>query len=217
MHLMPWLWLYVVYPEMFAYLEGRLVVKTPTYVILDVNGVGYEVHIPLSSYKRLSEVNGRVRILTYLYVREDIQQLYGFMTEKEREFFRLLLTVSGVGPRMALAILSGSSHTEIKRAISSGDAGFLKTIPGIGKKLADRIVVELKEKISIEDEWISRTERHRKSEEERLLQDCIQALISLGYRQSVARNALRKALSRNISPVTAEVLIKESLKYVSDK
>lgn len=202
---------------MFAYLEGRLAVKAPTHIILDVNGVGYEVHIPLSSYDHLGEVNGSVRILTYFYVREDIQQLYGFITEKERDFFKLLLTVSGIGPRMAIAILSGSSHSEIKRAIRKGDSEFLKTIPGIGKKLANRIIVELKEKVSDEEEWLSKTQRHHKKEEELLWHDCIQALISLGYRQSIARGALQKALSHNPSHLTAEELIKESLKYVSEK
>jgi len=201
---------------MFDYLEGRLATKAPTHIVLDVNGVGYEVHIPLSSYDRLGKVNDSVRILTYLHVRENLQQLYGFMTEKERGFFRLLLTVSGVGTRMALAILSGSSHSEIKRAIRKGDAGFLKTIPGIGKKLAERIVVELKEKVSDEEEWLSKSCRHHKKEE-LLWHDCIQALISLGYRQSVARGALHKALSQNAALLTAEELIKESLKYVSQK
>jgi len=201
---------------MFDYLEGRLATKAPTHIVLDVNGVGYEVHIPLSSYDRLGKVNDSVRILTYLHVRENLQQLYGFMTEKERGFFRLLLTVSGVGTRMALAILSGSSHSEIKRAIRKGDAEFLKTIPGIGKKLAERIVVELKEKVSDEEEWLSKSGRHHKKEE-LLWHDCIQALISLGYRQSVARGALHKALSRNAASLTAEELIKESLKYVSQK
>jgi len=202
---------------MFAYLEGRLVTKAPTHIILDVNGVGYEVYIPLSSYNRLGKINDSVRILTHLYVREDLQKLYGFMSEKERDFFRLLLTVSGVGPRMALAILSGSSHIEIKRAIRKGDTGFLKTIPGVGKKLAARIVVELTEKISDEEEWLSKSGRRRKKGEELLWHDCIQALISLGYRQSVARAALNKALSQNSSSLTAEDLIKESLKYVSQK
>lgn len=202
---------------MFDYLEGRLATKAPTHIVLDVNGVGYEIHIPLSSYDRLGKVNDSVRILTYFHVRENLQQLYGFMSEKERGFFRLLLTVSGVGTRMALAILSGSSHSEIKRAIRKGDAEFLKTLPGIGKKLAARIVVELKEKISDEEEWLSKSGRHHKKEEELLWHDCIQALISLGYRQSVARSALHKALSRNAVLLTAEELIKESLKYVSQK
>lgn len=202
---------------MFAYLEGRLVTKAPTHIVLDVNGVGYEIHIPLSSYDRLGNLESKVRVLIYFYVREDVQRLYGFMTEKERDFFQLLLTVSGVGPRMALAILSGSSHSSIKQAIFKGDAEFLKTIPGIGKKLAARIVVELKEKVSGEEEWLSKSKRHYKKEEESLWHDCIQALISLGYRQSVARTALEKALSQDSSLNTLEKLIKESLKYVSQK
>lgn len=202
---------------MFAYLEGRLVIKAPTHIVLDVNGVGYEVNIPLSSYHLLGDLESRVRILTYLYIREDSQQLYGFMSEKERNLFLLLMTVSGIGPKMALAILSGSSHNEIQKAISKEDAEFLKTIPGIGKKLAERIIVELKEKVGEEEEWLSKSERHRKKKEDILFHDCIQALISLGYRQSIARNALLKALSHNSSYSTAEELIKEALKYVSEK
>ena len=201
---------------MFAYIEGRLVTKAPTHIVIDVHGVGYEVHIPLSSYNQLGGVNDSVRVLTYLHVREDTQQLYGFMTEKERDFFRLLLTVSGIGPRMALAILSGSSLGGIKKAIRQGDSHFLKTIPGIGKKLAERLIVELKEKVGIEEEWAGKR-GYPKTEEDLLWNDAIQALISLGFRQSVAQEAIRKALSLNARPLTAEELVKESLKYVSQK
>lgn len=202
---------------MFAYLEGRLVQKAPTHIILDVNGVGYEVLIPISSYNHLGEVNGKIRILTYHHVREDLQQLYGFMTEKEKELFKMLITVSGIGPKMALALLSGSSTTDIKRAIYKGDAGFLRSIPGIGKKLAERLIVELKGKISEEEEWLSKSEKYRKKEDELIWHDCIQALISLGYRHSAAREALENAISRSPSSKNAEELIKEALKYVSEK
>ena len=201
---------------MFAYLEGLLVTKAPTYIVIDVHGVGYELYIPLSSYNQLGAVNDSVRVLTYLHVREDTQQLYGFMTDKERDFFRLLLTVSGIGPKMALGILSGSSLGGIKKAIRQGDSHFLKTIPGIGKKLAERLIVELKEKVGIEEEWAGKR-GYPKTEEDLLWNDAIQALISLGFRQSVAQEAIRKALSLNARPLTAEELVKESLKYVSQK
>jgi Holliday junction DNA helicase RuvA len=118
---------------------------------------------------------------------------------------------------MALALLSGSSVSDIKRAIYKADAGFLRSIPGIGKKLAERLIVELKGKVSEEEEWLSKSEKHRKKEDELIWHDCIQALISLGYRHSAAREALENAMSRSSSSKNAEELIKEALKYVSEK
>lgn len=202
---------------MYAYLEGCLVTKAPAQVIIDVRGVGYEVHIPLSSYNKLGEVKSSVRILTYLHVREDIHQLYGFITEEERDFFRLLLNVSGIGPKMALTILSGSSIREIKKAIQQGNAHFLKTIPGLGKKLAERIIVELKDKAGLWPVGQAKGEGSAKVEETSLWNDALQALISLGFKQIAAQEAIRQALNNSSASLTAEKLIKESLKYVSSK
>jgi Holliday junction DNA helicase RuvA len=125
---------------MIAYLQGRLVQKTPTHLILDVNGVGYLVHIPLSSYDKAGSPGDVVRVLTYLHVREECMELFGFMTEEERELFKSLIVVSGVGPRLARSILSGLNVADFQRAVSREDVRLLTSIPGVGKSTSKRPV-----------------------------------------------------------------------------
>src|SRR5512140_3308878 len=133
---------------MISFLKGKLVEALPTQVVLDVNGVGYEALIPLSSYDKLPQPGQEVKLLTHLAVREDAHTLYGFMTAAERELFRLLInTVSGIGPKIALNILSGIAVTAFRGAVANGDVKALSQISGVGKKTAERIVVELKDKI----------------------------------------------------------------------
>ena len=134
---------------MISALRGTLISKSPTEVIIDVHGVGYGISIPLSTYERLGETNAQTTLLTYLHVREDIMQLYGFFTEEERSLFRLLISVSGIGPKMAQGILSGIPAGDLKNHITSGNIGALTTIPGVGRKLGERLVVELRDKIGI--------------------------------------------------------------------
>src|SRR5262249_30539734 len=129
---------------MITFLDGKLVSALPTQAIVDVTGVGYEVYIPLSSYDKLPAIGQPVRILTHLAVREDAHVLYGFMTPAERDLFRLLVNnVSGIGPKLALAVLSGMSVTSFKAAVVSADVTGISKISGIGKKTAERIVLEL--------------------------------------------------------------------------
>src|ERR1051326_831096 len=133
---------------MITFLRGKLVEALPTQVTVDVNGVGYEVLIPPSSYDRLPPPGNEVQLLTHLAVREDAHTLYGFMTAAERELFRLLVnTVSGIGPKIALNILSGMNATALRGAVAKGDVKALSQISGVGKKTAERIVVELKDRI----------------------------------------------------------------------
>src|SRR5437762_9853250 len=135
---------------MITFLDGRLVHVLPTQATVDVNGVGYEVLIPLSSYDKLPGANQPVEILTHLHVREDAQVLYGFMTAAERDLFRLLVNhVSGIGPKLALAVLSGMSVDRFKAAVVNADIASLSKISGLGKKTAERIVLELKDKLEI--------------------------------------------------------------------
>lgn len=124
---------------MIAYLSGKLAQKGPTHLVVDVGGVGYFVHIPLSSYDRVGEVGEQVHILTYLHVKEDGMELFGFATEEERELFRTLVSVSGVGPKLAQAVLSAMSPEEFRRAVAKNDLGRLTSVPGIGRKTAQRL------------------------------------------------------------------------------
>ena len=132
---------------MITYLHGTLTKKSPTDIVVDLHGIGYSVHISLSTYELLPELQTDLHIFTHHHIREDAQVLYGFMQESEREMFRLLIGVSGIGPKMAQTILSGIRPAELVRTISAGAIASLQAIPGIGKKTAERMIVELKDKI----------------------------------------------------------------------
>src|SRR5881394_1018188 len=139
---------------MITFLDGKLVSALPTQAIVDVGGVGYEIFIPLSSYDKLPAAGQDIRILTHLHVREDAQILYGFMTAAERDLFRLLVNnVSGIGPKLALAVLSGMSVERFKAAVVNADIASLSKISGLGKKTAERIVLELKDKLGVAAAW----------------------------------------------------------------
>lgn len=200
---------------MIGYLNGKLVEKAPTHILLEVNGIGYEVNIPLSTYDKLGQIGSSIKVHTYFHVREDVQRLYGFVTEEERELFRLLISVSGVGPKVALAMLSGSSVEVLKSALANADIAMLTQIPGIGKKTAERVALELKEKIGAVPSLVAGQDRSGKSKEELLLNDALSALVSLGYRPTAAREAVQKALSSILKDdLSVEELIREVLKLV---
>jgi len=194
---------------MFAYISGKLFQKEPTSVIIDVNGIGYQINIPLSTYSALPATGQNAKLLTYYHVREDIQALYGFATPEEKELFLLLISVSGIGPKMAMTILSGTSPEQFRRRILDGDVESLTLIPGIGLKTARRIIVELGEKIGQTSEVVSgelATVTLGATGEEAL-----RALISLGYRRAEALNALRKAVKELGDSVPVEKYIKAAL------
>jgi holliday junction DNA helicase RuvA len=172
---------------MITFLQGQLVEKQPTRAVLDVGGVGYEVTIPLSSYDRLPAPGAACRILTYDHVREDIHQLFGFMSEAERRMFVLLMATSGIGPKLAMCALSGLSVRELKAAIVEGDTKRLSSVSGIGKKLAERMVVELRDRISQGEALEAIAGGEELSESDTKIRDAILALISLGYKQAEAR------------------------------
>ena len=194
---------------MFAYISGKLFQKEPTSVIIDVNGIGYQINIPLSTYSALPATGQNVKLLTYYHVREDIQASYGFATPEEKELFLLLISVSGIGPKMAMTILSGASPEQFRRRILDGDVESLTLIPGIGLKTARRIIVELGEKIGQTSEVVSgelATVTLGATGEEAL-----RALISLGYRRAEALNALRKAVKELGDSAPVEKYIKAAL------
>ncbi|HQQ85370.1 MAG TPA: Holliday junction branch migration protein RuvA [Candidatus Marinimicrobia bacterium] len=194
---------------MFAYISGKLFQKEPTSVIIDVNGIGYQINIPLSTYSALPATGQNAKLLTYYHVREDIQALYGFATPEEKELFLLLISVSGIGPKIAMTILSGTSPEQFRRRILDGDVESLTLIPGIGLKTARRIIVELGEKMGQTSEVVSgelATVTLGATGEEAL-----RALISLGYRRAEALNALRKAVKELGDSAPVEKYIKAAL------
>lgn len=198
---------------MISFLHGKLVEALPTQVTLEVNGVGYEVLIPLSSYDKLPPPGQHVKLLTHLAVREDAHTLYGFMTASERELFRLLInTVTGIGPKLALNVLSGISVTAFRGAVANGDVKSLSQISGVGKKTAERIVVELKDKIGAAGAWEAASAQRGLSPEEQKVNDAVLALIALGFKQLEAHDAVRKALETLGPETTLEDLVRACLK-----
>ncbi len=194
--------------------RGKLAVKQPTHVVIDVQGVGYGLHIPLSTYASLGEIESTQEHCTYLYVRDNAMQLYGFASAEEKELFQLLLSVSGVGPRMALGVLSGLSVSEFREAVNSGDVSMLMTIPGIGKKKGERLLLELKDKIGVELGETVTGEVAVTTVEGRLIRDAMSALLSLGCKPPEARRAIQGA--RKVFPEGGDLeeLIKEALKHL---
>jgi holliday junction DNA helicase RuvA len=179
---------------MITFLHGKLIEAIPTHVIVDVNGVGYEALIPLSSYDRLPAPGQSVTLLTQLVVREDAHTLYGFMTPEERNLFRLLVhTVSGIGPKIALNILSGISVAAFRGAVANGDVKALSQISGVGKKTAERMIVELRDKIGMAGAWEASSAQRGLSAEEQRLNDAVLALMALGFKQVEAHDAVRQA------------------------
>ncbi len=197
---------------MIASLTGHLRSKTPTDVVLDVQGVGYAVHIPLSTYAALGEIGSTVTLLTYLQVREDAMVLFGFATEDERAMFRLLLAVNGIGPKLAQNILSGLPAGELRSLIRAGNVAALTGIPGIGRKTADRIVLDLRDKVAPggddaeEIDVEGATPGHVRSE-------ALQALLALGFPRTAAEKGIRAALQgANGASLSVEELLKRALK-----
>ena len=198
---------------MITFLQGKLVEALPTQVTVDVNGVGYEILIPLSSFDKLPSPGGEVKLLTHLAVREDAHVLYGFMTAIERELFRLLInTVSGIGPKIALNILSGMNPTAFRGAVANGDVKALSQISGVGKKTAERIVVELKDRIGAAGAWEASSAQRALSPEDQKINDAVLALVALGFRQSDAHETVRASLNALGPKATVEDLVRTSLK-----
>lgn len=198
---------------MITFLHGKLVEALPTLVVVEVGGVGYEVLIPLSSFDKLPSVGQAVHLLTHLSIREDAHVLYGFCTAGERELFRLLInTVSGIGPKIALNILSGMNATAFRGAVSAGDVKALSQISGVGKKTAERIVVELKDKVGASAAWEASSAGRASSAGDQRLSDTVAALIALGLKAAEAQEAARGAQAMLGEKATVEELVRACLK-----
>jgi holliday junction DNA helicase RuvA len=195
---------------LIARLEGVLAEKGPEAVVLDVGGVGYEVRIPLSTYLELPTEGKTIRLRIHTHVREDALQLYGFLSEAERAAFLLLIGISKIGPRIALAILSGLPTRELVRALRDADIGALRRIPGVGAKTAERIVMELRDKVAKLESASGPTPGASGIEEE-----TVSALVNLGYVRGQAERAVRSALDGMRERPTLEALVREALRVVA--
>src|SRR5438132_3154448 len=200
---------------MITFLDGKLASALPTQAIVNVGGVGYEVLIPLSSYDKLPAAGQPVQILTHLHVREDAQILYGFMTAGERDLFRLLVNhVSGIGPKLALAVLSGMSVNNFKSAVVNSDVVSLSKISGVGKKTAERMVLELKDRVGVAAAWEAASATHAPTPEQERANEAVLALIALGYKQIDAHKTVRELQQRGEAK-SAEDLLKLALKKMA--
>jgi Holliday junction DNA helicase RuvA len=198
---------------MISFLHGKLVDALPTQVTVDVNGVGYDVLIPLSSFDKLPQPGGDVKLLTHLAVREDAHVLYGFMTVAERELFRMLINnVSGIGPKTALNILSGMNAVTFRGAVASGDVKSLSQISGVGKKTAERIVVELRDKVGAAGAWEASSAARSLSSSDQKVNDAVLALMALGFKQPDAHESVRAAQAVLGEQASVEALVRAALK-----
>lgn len=192
---------------MIVYLHGQLAESTPTHVVVDCGGVGYAVTIPVSSYDKLPAVGHPVKLLTYHHVsaQDGTQQLYGFATAPEREMFLLLISINGIGPKLGCNILSAASVTGLRQAIAAGDTRTLSALRGIGKKTAERLVVELKDKIG------GPAGPRPATPADARLTDAALALESLGFKSADARRAVEQAAAKLGAGATVEELVRAAL------
>ncbi len=201
---------------MITFLQGILSESLPTQIVVDVGGVGYQVFIPLSSFDRLPNTGAPVRVLTHLQVREDAHTLYGFVSVAERDLFRLLVNnVSGVGPKLALAILSGMSVVQFKDAVVANDVAALSRVRGVGKKTAERVALELRDKLGVAATWEAASSSHAPTPEEVAVSDAVLALISLGYKQVDAHRAVKETYQHGGATPQAEDLVRLALKILA--
>ncbi len=200
---------------MIAHLTGVLLTKTPQSIIIDVGGVGYEAVVPLSTFYALPEMNERVGLLIYTHVRDDALTLFGFHTRLEKDLFVMLISVSGIGPKLAVNVLSGIGPQDLLDAIARGDALRLQAIPGVGKKTAERIALELKDRAAkaFGDRDMPQVLASQ-GEDRRIMDDALSALVNLGYSPKSAKMAMDKAKSR-VGEITLEELIREALRTLS--
>jgi holliday junction DNA helicase RuvA len=200
---------------MIAHIKGLLQTKSTNAIIIDNGGMGYELITPLSTFYALPEEGHEVSLHVYTHVREDAFILFGFMTEIEKKIFKLLITVSGIGPKLAVNILSGIGPEELLSAISSGDIAKLQSIPGIGKKTAERLALELKDKaLKIRGDAELSPSMAAARADKAILNDALSALVNLGYPSKAAGSAVDKACS-TMKEVTLEGVIREALRLLA--
>ena len=201
---------------MIALINGKIAYKGISHVVVDVQGVGYRIFIPLTTFYELPEAGQPVILHVHTQVKQDAINLFGFYTLQERELFQLMISVSGIGPKIAMNILSGIAAQELLQAISSGDLGKLVSVPGVGKKMAERLVLELKEKVikkMMADQIPIADDRHKASQ--LIKEDVLSALVNLGYKNNMAKDALDKVIQLSKEELTLDQLLKKTLKILA--
>lgn len=196
---------------MITFVEGVLIEKNPTRVVLNVGGVGYEVFVPLSSFDRLGPEQQACRLLVYDYIREDQHSLFGFVSEAERKLFVLLMSVGGIGPKLALSALSSLTVREITGAIVNGDVKRLSGVTGIGKKIAERMVLELRDKLSGAEGFAAVVAGDVGAGGDHRLRDAVLALVSLGYKQADAHKMATTVLAGGKTNLSVEDVVRQAL------
>ena len=205
---------------MIAHLSGKLIDRHATSVVLDVNGVGYEVTIPVTTFYELEEAGQTVSLRVYTHVREDTLQLFGFKTLRERELFQMLISVSGIGPKSGVAMLSGMSADEIITAIRTNNLARLTSIPGVGKKTAERLVLDLRDKMAalsspaLEEQFAAASPAGAQASEDALREDALSALTNLGYQRAAAEKAITQAAQEG-GDLSVEMILRRSLRTLS--
>lgn len=205
---------------MIAHLSGTLLAKQANTLILDVGGVGYEVTIPLSTFYDLEDVSAKVALRIYTHVREDALQLYGFKTARERELFQRLISVSGIGPKLGITMLSGMSADEIIASIRTNNLARLTSIPGVGRKTAERLVLDLRDKIAalsspaLEEEFGEKTGATAPSTADAIRDDALSALVNLEYPKAAAEKAITAAIQEG-GDLSVELILRRALRLLA--
>lgn len=201
---------------MIALICGKIAYKEIASVVIDANGVGYRVFIPLTTFYELPEAGESVTLHVHTSVKEDAINLFGFYTTRERDLFQLMISVSGIGPKIAMNIISGITPNELLQAISGGNVGKLVGIPGVGRKMAERLILELKEKVlkKMTLEQLPVAEDQNKTDE-MLKEDVLSALVNLGYKNNTAKDALDKIMQISEEELTLDTLLKKTLKLLA--
>ena len=202
---------------MIARIDGNLIEKTPAYIIVEAMGIGYEIIVPLTTFYELPEINQKVVLKIHTHIREDAMTLFGFLTQKEKDVFQLLITVTGIGPKLAINIISGTDFSDLVSSIAQGDLNRLIRIPGVGRKTAERIVFDLRDKkiICLSNEWEGDVSRD--PENIRLIkEDALSALVNLGYKQQRINDVLEQVLpDTDAESISLDVILKKSLKILA--
>jgi Holliday junction DNA helicase RuvA len=201
---------------MIARIKGTLIHKSIGHVVVDAQGIGYRVFIPLSTFYELPDTGQTVALNIHTHVKEDAIHLFGFHKPEDQDIFQMLISVAGIGPKLALNILSGIPAGEFLRAVTQGNLGRLISIPGVGKKTAERMLVELKDRIlKVELREARADQQPETADDEAIKEDALSALINLGYKSTVARNVIDRIIAVSSAKLSLDVLLKEALKTLS--
>ena len=202
---------------MIARIQGTLVCKTASYTIIDAHGLGYRIFVPLTTFYELPEIGQTVVLNVHTHVKQDAIHLFGFYTSEERELFQVMISVAGIGPKLAMNIMSGIAASELVKAVSAGDLGRLVSIPGVGKKMAERLILELKDKVRKLGEMDERLtgEKAETADRSQIFDDALSALINLGYKEQIVKKVLDKIGQESQEIPTLDNLLKNALKVIA--